>query len=141
MRPKIFINLPVSDLKRSMEFYSNIGFRNEPMFTDETAAAMQFSDEIFVMLLTHEKYSTFTKKPIVDTSTNSAALYALQLESLGAMNRLFEDAIAAGGREASDAKDYGFMQQRSFEDLDGHTWEVFYMDIEKFSNLQTATHA
>jgi predicted lactoylglutathione lyase len=141
MRPKIFINLPVSDLKQSMNFYSKIGFRNEPMFTDETAAAMQFSDEIFVMLLTHEKYSTFTKKPIADTGTNSAALYALQLESLGAINRLFEDAIAAGGREAGDAKDYGFMQQRSFEDLDGHTWEVFYMDIEKFSNLQTATHA
>jgi predicted lactoylglutathione lyase len=141
MKPHVFINLPVTDLKQSMDFYTKIGFRNEPMFTDETAAAMKFSDEIFVMLLTHEKYKMFTQKPIADTSAHSAALYALQLESPEAMQEMFDKAINAGGREAGEFKDYGFMQQRSFEDANGHTWEVFYMDLEKFPKPQIASHA
>jgi uncharacterized protein len=141
MNPKIFINLPVANLPAAMDFYTRIGFVNEPMFTDETAAAMKFSEEIYVMLLTHNKYKQFTQKPIADAKATSPALYALQMESTSQMNRLADAAEAAGGKQASEPKDYGFMQQRSFEDLDGHTWEVFCMDISKFPQPQTAEHA
>lgn len=141
MNPKIFINLPVADLPASMEFYSKIGFKNEPMFTDETAACMKLSEEIFVMLLTHDKYKQFTQKPIADAKATSPALYALQVKDTAQMNEVADAALQAGGKEAAEPKDYGFMQQRTFEDLDGHTWEVFHMDISKFPQPQTAEHA
>lgn len=141
MNPKIFINLPIANLSASMEFYSRLGFENQPMFTDETAACMKFSEEIYVMLLTHNKYKQFTGKPIADAKATSPALYALQMNNTAEMNKVAEAALQAGGKEAAEPKDYGFMQQRSFEDLDGHTWEVFYMDISKFPQPQTAEHA
>ncbi|MBD0333655.1 MAG: VOC family protein [Chitinophagaceae bacterium] len=132
MKPKIFINLPVADLRKSMEFYTKIGFENNPQFTDDTAAAMVLSEEIYVMLLTHAKFSAFTSKQISDTSTNASAIYALEVGSPDRMNKMANDALAAGAKESAGAKDYGFMQQRSFEDIDGHLWEVFYMDMSKF---------
>lgn len=131
MKPKIFINLPVADLQKSMQFYTQIGFTNNPHFTDETAAAMVLSDEIYVMLLTHEKFSQFVNKPIGNASQQAGAIYALELGSTEAMHKMANDALAAGGKEPVEAKDFGFMQQRSFEDLDGHLWEVFYMDMSK----------
>lgn len=141
MNPKVFINLPVTNLPAAMDFYSKTGFINQPMFTDETAACMKFSEEIYVMLLTHEKYRQFTQKTIAETQTASAGIYALQMPDVEAMNRLADAALQAGGKEASPPKDHGFMQQRSFEDPDGHTWEPFCMDLSKFPQPQTAGHA
>lgn len=131
MKTQIFINLPVVDLKRSMDFYTAIGFTNNPLFTDVTAACMALSDEIFVMLLTHAKFSEFTKKKIADTKTTASVINSLSVESNDAVNVFMTKALNAGATEPKEAKDYGFMQQRSMADLDGHLWEVFYMDITK----------
>jgi len=136
MEPKIFVNLPVKDLKTSMDFYTRIGFTNNPMFTDHTAAAMVFSEHIYVMLLTHDKLKQFTKRPIGDTKNYIASICALQVHSVARMNELADAAIAAGGTEAAPPEDHGFMQQRSVEDPDGHHWEFFYMDINKFPQPQ-----
>lgn len=132
MKKQIFINLPVSDLKRSMDFYTAIGFTNNPQFTDHTAACMVVSEEIFVMLLTHEKFSGFIEKKIADTKATSAVINSLSLESVESVNTFLENVLAAGGTESFEARDYGFMLQRSFEDPDGHNWEVFHMDMSKF---------
>jgi len=132
MKSQIFINLPVKNLAKAMAFYTNIGFTNNPQFTDETAACMFFSDEIFVMLLTHDKFKQFITKEIADTSKTTAVINSLSLESVDKMNEMMAKVLDSGGNEYSEAKDYGFMQQRSFEDLDGHCWEVFYMDMSKF---------
>lgn len=132
MKSQIFINLPVKDLPKAMDFYTRIGFVNNPQFTDETAACMVISDEIFVMLLTHDKFKQFITKEIADTTKTTAVINSLSLESVAKMSEMMTKALAAGGNEYSEAKDYGFMQQRSFEDLDGHCWEVFYMDMSKF---------
>ena len=132
MKAQIFINLPVKDLQKSMEFYTKMGFKNNPQFSDETAKCMVFSEEIFVMILTHDKFNTFATKPIADTSKTTAALLSLSLESLDKVNELAENALSGGGIEPVPSKDYGFMQQRTIEDLDGHTWELFYMDVSQF---------
>jgi predicted lactoylglutathione lyase len=114
-----------------MDFYTKIGFTNNPQFTDETAACMVFSEEIFVMLLTHDKFKEFTKKPIADSTNNAAVINSLSLDSLEKVNKMADEAIAGGGKESNEAKDYGFMQQRSFEDPNGHLWELIYMDLSK----------
>jgi predicted lactoylglutathione lyase len=132
MSKQIFINLAVKDLAKSMEFYSAIGFSNNPQFSDETGKCMVYSDNIFVMLLTHEKFSLFTTKPIADTKTNIAGLFSLSMENIEEVNKMVENGLKAGGIEPSEMKDYGFMQQRTIEDFDGHTWEIFYMDMSKF---------
>ncbi len=132
MRPQIFINLPVADLKKSMDFYSQIGFTNNPQFTDATAACMVYSEEIFVMLLTHAKFSEFISKPIADTFKSVAVINSISVGSVEIVNDTLEKVIAAGGFEPTPGKDYGFMWQRSFEDPDGHHWEIFYMDLSKF---------
>lgn len=132
MKSQIFINIPVKDLEKSMAFYTEIGFTNNPQFTDETAACMVFSDEIYVMLLTHNRFRDFIRKEIADTHKTTAVINSLSLESVAKMNEMADKALAAGGTEPTEPKDYGFMQQRSFEDPDGHFWEVFYMDISQF---------
>ena len=132
MKKQIFINLPVADLRKSMDFYAQIGFTNNPQFTDDTAACMVWSEEIFVMLLTHAKFTQFTKKKIADTKTIASVINSLSVESNEAVNKFMEKALNAGATEPNEAKDYGFMQQRSMEDLDGHLWEVLYMDMSKF---------
>ena len=129
---QIFINLPVSDVQRSMDFYTALGFTNNPQFSDEQGKCMVWSDTIFLMILSHEKFASFTNKPIADTKTNIAALLSLSLESTDAMNAMMEKGLAAGGIEPTELRDYGFMQQRTIEDFDGHTWELFYMDVTKF---------
>ena len=126
----IFVNLPVADLARSMAFYAAIGARNEPMFTDETAACMVFSDTIHVMLLTHDKYRQFTDKPIADAHATSAVLLALTCDSREGVDEITAAALGSGGREPRPAQDLGFMYSRSFEDPDGHVWEPFFMDME-----------
>jgi uncharacterized protein len=132
MAKQIFINLAVKDLEKSVSFYTALGFTNNPQFSDETAKCMVWCENIFVMLLTHEKLLGFTSKPIADTKKNIAGLFSLSLESINEVNNLMSNGLNAGGIEPTEMKDYGFMQQRTIEDFDGHTWEIFYMDITKF---------
>lgn len=134
MSKQIFINLPVKDLKKSMAFYEAIGFTNNPQFTDDTAACMVWSDHIYVMILTHEKFQSFTNKKIIDAKQGIGVINSLSLTSLDEVGAFAEKALAAGGSEYREAQDYGFMQMRSVEDLDGNNWEVFYMDMSKFPN-------
>jgi uncharacterized protein len=138
MAKQIFINLAVKDLAKSMEFYTKLGFTNNPQFSDETGKCMVWSEHIFVMLLTHEKFKIFTTKPIADTKTNIAALLSLSVDSVDEVNSIVNAGIKAGGIEPTEMKDYGFMQQRTIEDFDGHTWEIFYMDMTKFPTAQPA---
>jgi len=126
----IFVNLPVADLPKARAFYEAVGARNEPMFTDETAACMVFSETIHVMLLTHDKYRQFTSKRIADARETSEVLIAITLESRGEVDDIAERAIAAGGREARPVEDHGWMYCRPFEDPDGHVWEPVWMDVE-----------
>ena len=131
MAKKIFINLPVTDLKSAMTFYTAIGFTNNPQFTDDTAACMVLTEEIYVMLLTQNKFKEFTKKEIGNTKKTASVINSLSVDSNEEVNAMVEKALKAGGKEPNEAKDYGFMQQRSFEDPDGHLWEVLYMDLSK----------
>ena len=129
---QIFINLAVNDLQKSMDFYSALGFKNNPQFSDNSAKCMVWGENIFVMIMTKERFATFATKPIADTKSNVAALFSLSVESLDVVNSIMSNGLAAGGTEVNELKDYGFMQQRTIEDFDGHTWEIFYMDISKF---------
>lgn len=132
MAKQIFINLAVKDLQKSMDFYAALGFSNNPQFSDDTAKCMVWSDNIFVMIMTHEKFTTFATKPLADTKSNLAGIFSLSVESVEEVNNILTNGLNAGGTEPNEMKDYGFMQLRTIEDFDGHTWEVFYMDITKF---------
>ena len=132
MAKQIFINLAVTDLQKSMDFYSKMGFSNNPQFSDETAKCMVWSEHIYLMIMTHDKFNHFATKPIADTKSHLAALLSLSVESPEEMHQIVDNAVAAGGIEPSEMKDYGFMQQRTVEDFDGHTWEIFFMDMSKF---------
>lgn len=131
MAKQIFINLAVADVQRSMDFYSAIGFTNNPQFSDESGKCMVWSENIYVMLLSHDKFSSFINKPIADTKSSVAGLFSLSMESVEEVNTMMIKGLEAGGVEPTKMRDYGFMQQRALEDLDGHTWEVFYMDMSK----------
>ncbi len=132
MAAQVFINLVVKDLERSMQLYTKMGFTNNPQFSDDTAKCMVWSEHIYLMIMTAEKFKGFATKPIADTKNTLAASYSLSLESVAKMNEVADNAISAGAGEPSEMKDYGFMQQRTIEDFDGHTWELFYMDMSKF---------
>jgi uncharacterized protein len=132
MQSQVFINLAVKDLTKSMDYYTQLGFTNNPQFSDDTAKCMVWSEHIFVMIMTHEKFKTFATKPIADTKNNIAGLFALSVESVDKVNDLVNKGLAAGGSEPIPFQDYGFMQKRNIEDFDGHTWEIFYMDLSKF---------
>lgn len=125
---KIFVNLPVRDLKRSIEFFTTLGFTFNQQFTDETTTCMIVSDEAFVMLLARDRFKEFTKRQICDTATHTEGLFALSCASRAEVDELVKKAIAAGGTHAQDKMDHGFMYGWSFYDLDGHHWEVFWMD-------------
>jgi predicted lactoylglutathione lyase len=128
MATKIFVNLPVKDLQRSTAFFTKLGFAFNPQFTDETAACMVVSDDIFVMLLTEAKFKEFTPKRICDATKSTEVLVALSRESRDAVNNLDGKALSAGGTSYAEPKDYGFMFQHGFQDPDGHIWELIYMD-------------
>ena len=132
MAKQIFINLVVTDVQKSMDFYTALGFTNNPQFSDETAKCMVWIENIFVMIMTQEKFKTFATKPIADTKSNLAALFSLSMNSVDEMNKVMANGLKAGGTEPAEMKDHGFMQQRTLEDFDGHTWEIFYMDMSKF---------
>ena len=125
----IFVNLPVSDLAKSRRFLEALGAVNEPKFTDETAACMTFSDTIHVMILTHDKFSQFTRRPIADATAGSEVLLCLSSDSRESVDSTLERAVAAGGTaDPSPKQDYGVMYGRSVADPDGHIWEVMWMD-------------
>jgi hypothetical protein len=138
MPKQIFINLAVKDVQKSMDLYTALGFTNNPQFSDDAGKCMVWSEHIFVMLLSYEKFGSFASKPLADTNTTLAALYSLSLESVEAMHQLMEKGLQAGGIEPVPMRDYSFMQQRTLEDFDGHTWEIFYMDMSKFPNENTS---
>jgi predicted lactoylglutathione lyase len=124
----IFVNLPVRDLSRTKEFFTKLGFEYDPRFTDDKAACMILSDQGYVMLLARPFFETFTKRQICDTSTHTEALLALSCASRAEVDELVRTAIEAGGQPAMDKQDHGFMYGWSFYDLDGHHWEVMWMD-------------
>jgi uncharacterized protein len=130
MKKLIFVNLPITDLSRSIAFYEAIGARKDERFSDNTAACMVVSETIHFMLLTHDKYRQFTSKQIADTHETSAVLLCVSEESRAGVDAIVSKAIAAGGKEPRPAQDYGFMYGRTFEDPDGHTWEPMWMDVE-----------
>ena len=130
MSKQIFINLPVRDLTRATAFYTAIGATKNPQFSDDTASCMVLSDTIFVMLLTHAKWATFTKKPIVDARRESEVMLALSAENASAVDKITDAAGANGGKaDVNPKQDHGFMYGRSFEDADGHIWECMFMDM------------
>ena len=139
MTKQIFINLPVNDLQRSMDFYTALGFTNNPQFSDDSGKCMVWSENIFVMLLDHEKFKIFATKPIADTKSKLAGLFSLSVNSTDEVNSIVTNGLKAGGIEPHEMRDLGFMQQRTIEDFDGHSWEIFYMDISKFPKEQSVS--
>ena len=125
---KLFVNLAVRDLKRSVDFFTELGFTFDPNFTDETATCMIVSEEAFVMLLVASRFIDFTNKQLCDTSTHTEALLSISCENRAEVDALVHRAIAAGGKHAMDPQDHGFMYGWSFYDPDGHHWEVVWMD-------------
>src|SRR3954449_7109010 len=124
----LFVNLPVVDLERSKAFFAKLGFSFNPKFTDENAACMLVGEHAFVMLLTRERFADFSKLPLADPTTHALALYSFSVSSRDQVDAVSAAALSAGASEADDAEDYGFMYSRSFFDLDGHGWQVMWMD-------------
>ena len=142
MAKMIFVNLPVSDLARSTAFYQAIGAEKNPQFSDDTASCMVISETIYVMLLTHDKYRQFTSKKIADAKTSSQVLICLSADGRDAVDDMVGKAQGAGGgADPGPKQDYGFMYGRSFEDPDGHHWEVMWMDAAAASCPQSDTAA
>jgi uncharacterized protein len=125
---KVFINLPVKDLEKSKEFFGKLGYTFNPQFTDENAACMIISEEIYAMLLVEKFFATFTPKKIADGKATAEVINALNCNSRGAVDEMVNTALAAGAKKYNEPKDHGFMYQWGFEDLDGHIWEYFWMD-------------
>lgn len=128
MVQNLFVNLPVRDLARTVEFFAALGFTFNPKFTDESATCMIISENIMVMLLVESRFKEFTPKAISNSLQSTEVLSALQVEAREEVAKLVDKAIAAGGKTYAAPKDHGFMIQHGFEDLDGHIWEVFWMD-------------
>jgi len=128
MANQIFVNLPVKDLGKTIEFFKKLGFEFNPQFTDENATCMVVNDNIFVMLLVEKFFKTFTQKEICDTTKNTEVIIALSTESREKVDQMLENVIKAGGKESRKPQDHGWMYGRSFEDLNGHLWEIIYMD-------------
>jgi predicted lactoylglutathione lyase len=125
---KLFVNVPVSDVQRSIQFFEALGFTFNQQFTDATAAAMLVGEDAYFMLLGKEKFASFTKRPLGDARQQTGAIYALSASTRAEVDEIVQKAVAAGGSHALEPQDHGFMYGWSFYDLDGHHWEVFYMD-------------
>ena len=128
MATKIFVNLPVKDLNRSVEFFTKLGFKFNPQFTDENATCMIVGEDIFVMLLVEKFFKTFTKKEISDATKSTEVIVASSADSRETVDEMINKVIEAGGIEPKEPQDHGWMYGRSFQDIDGHLWEIFYMD-------------
>ena len=129
MASKIFVNLPVKNLSRSMQFFTSVGFSFNPQFTDETSSCMVISEHIFVMLAEEDRFKTATNKPITDASKSTEVIVALDAESREEVDGIFDRAIEAGGTSPIGKQDLGFMYKQGFQDLDGHLWEIFWFDM------------
>lgn len=130
MATRIFVNLPVQDLAKSVGFFTKLGFRFNPQFTDDTAACMIVTDDICVMLLTEDRFKSFTPKAICDATKYTEVLVCLSLGSRRKVIEMVREAVAAGGTTYNDPQDYSSMYGHGFQDLDGHIWEIIYMDPE-----------
>lgn len=130
MRTKIFINLPVADLQRSLAFFKALGYAPDPEFTDDTAACIVISEEIHIMVLTHGKFREFTPKEICDSAKATEVLLCLSCKSRAEVDETVSKAVAAGGSTYAEPKDYGFMYQHGFQDADGHQWELVHLICE-----------
>ncbi len=128
MATQIFVNLPVKNLNKSIEFFTKLGFKFNPQFTDDTATCMIVADDIFVMLLTEEKFKIFTPKEICDAKKYTEVLVCLSSESREKVDEMVSKAVAAGGTTYNEPQDHGFMYGHGFQDLDGHIWEIMHMD-------------
>lgn len=128
MAKKIFVNLPVKDLRKSIDFFTKLGFKFNPQFTDESATCMIIGDNIFAMLMVEERFKEFTKKPVSDATKSTEVLIALDADSRAQVDDVVKKAVKAGGSIYADPMDHGWMYAHSFADLDGHQWEFAYMD-------------
>jgi predicted lactoylglutathione lyase len=128
MATKIFVNLPVKSLLRSIEFFTKLGFSFNPQFTDEMATCMIVSEDIFVMLLTYEKFQTFTPNAICDATKSTEVLVCLSADSRDHVDAIVRKAVTAGGSTYNAPQDHGFMYGHGFQDLDGHIWEIIFME-------------
>ena len=141
MSTQIFVNLPVKDLKRSVDFFTALGYSFDPRFTDENATCLIIDeDHIYAMLLTHDFFKRFTKKQIADATASTEAILALSTDSREAVDKLVDKALASGGSAANEPDDQGFMYSRSFQDPDGHIWEVLSMDMSAVPQPSEQTH-
>ena len=130
MSRQIFVNLPVKNLSKSIDFFTRLGYTFNAQFTDETATCMIVSESIFVMLLTEAKFKTFTPKAICDATKNTEVLVCLSCESRADVDEMVRIAVAAGGSTYNEPQDHGFMYAHGYQDLDGHIWELIYMEHE-----------
>ena len=128
MPTQIFVNLPVKNLSKSVAFFTHLGYQFNAQFTDENATCMIINESIYVMLLVESRFKDFTPKAICDTSKATEVLIALSCDSREAVSEMVQKALAAGGTTFAEPKDHGFMYQHGYQDLDGHQWEVFWMD-------------
>ena len=128
------MNLPAKDLNKTIEFFTKLGFKFNPQFTDENATCMIVGEDIFVMLLVEKFFKTFTKKEICDTSKNTEVIVALSVEGREKVDQMINKAIEAGGTESREPQDHRWMYGRSFEDINGHIWEIIYMDESALKN-------
>jgi predicted lactoylglutathione lyase len=134
MTTQIFVNLPVKDLSRTVEFFKRLGFTFNPQFTDENATCMIINDNIFVMLLVEKFFKTFAKKEICDTTKDTEMIIALSTESREKVDEMMQNVFEAGGKESREPQDHGWMYGRSFQDINGHLWEIIYMDEKALKN-------
>ncbi|HKX26787.1 MAG TPA: VOC family protein [Blastocatellia bacterium] len=128
MATQIYVNLPVKNLKQSIEFFTKLGFSFNPQFTDETATCMIVDENIFVMLLSHDKFKGFTPKAICDATKSTEVLVCISRESRAAVDEMVRQAVAAGGSTYNQPQDHGFMYGHGFQDPDGHIWELVYLN-------------
>ena len=129
MATQIYVNLPVKDLDRSVKFFTHLGYKFDPQFTDANATCMIIGDDIFVMLLVEKFFQTFTSKPISDAAKSTEVLLALSCDSRAQVDEMVRKAVEAGGSTPKPPQDHGFMYQHGYQDLDGHLWEVMHMDM------------
>ena len=139
MSTKIFVNLPVNDLNKSVEFFSKLGYTFDSRFASENGTCMIIGENIFVMLLVEKFFKTFTKNEIADTSKTTESIICLSADNREAVDELVNNAVAAGGKIYRDKEDHGFMYSQAYSDLDGHLWEIMYIDVDAFMEMQSQT--
>lgn len=137
MTKQIFINLPVENVEKSMGFYTQLGFTNKALFSDDQQKCMVWSEHIYVMLIAQEKFTSYSKKPVAVKKNNIDAYFTLPVESLDKVHEIVENGLKAGGTEPIPMIDEGFMQIRKIEDFDGHTWDIIYLDLNKFQKEES----